>query len=217
MSSAWIERVHDNGWLWDAPPQEASACLILAHGAGAPMDSPFMNAMAQNLAGLGIAVLRFEFDYMAQRRISGGKRPPNAQKQLLEKWREVHALVRTQVSGPLAIGGKSMGGRMASLVADELEADALVCLGYPFYAAGKPEKPRIEHLAALRTPTLIVQGERDALGNRETVAGYTLAPSIEVHWLAAADHDLKPLKSSGISHAEHLLSAADRVAAFVSG
>ncbi len=79
---------------------------------------------------------------------------------------------------------------MASLLADELGADALVCLGYPFYAAGKPEKPRVAHLAGLRTPTLIVQGERDALGNREAVAGYALAPTIRLHWLAAADHDL---------------------------
>ncbi len=79
---------------------------------------------------------------------------------------------------------------MASLLADELGADALACLGYPFYAAGKPEKPRVAHLAGLRTPTLIVQGERDALGNREAVAGYALAPTIRLHWLAAADHDL---------------------------
>ena len=95
---------------------------------------------------------------------------------------------------------------------DELGADALVCLGYPFYAVGKPEKPRVEHLAELKTPTLIVQGERDALGNREAVAGYALSPAIEVSWLAAADHDLKPLKVSGFSHEQHMQAAAERVA-----
>jgi predicted alpha/beta-hydrolase family hydrolase len=115
----------------------------------------------------------------------------------------------------LAIGGKSMGGRMASLVADELGADALVCLGYPFYAAGKPEKPRVEHLANLRTPTLIVQGERDALGNREAVGWYSLSSAIEVCWLTAGDHDLKPLKASGFSHEQHLQAAAERVAGFL--
>ena len=87
-----------------------------------------------------------------------------------------------------------------------------MCLGYPFYAVGKPEKPRVVHLAELKTPTLIVQGERDALGNREAVQGYTLAPSIEVFWLAAGDHDLKPLKASGCTHEQHLEAAADKIA-----
>ncbi|WP_043203871.1 alpha/beta family hydrolase [Pseudomonas putida] len=190
-------------------------CLILAHGAGAPMDSGFMDEMAQRLAALGVAVVRFEFPYMAERRVTGGKRPPNPQKVLLECWREVYRQVRPLVAGKLAVGGKSMGGRMASLLADELGADALVCLGYPFYAVGKPEKPRVEHLAALKTPTLIVQGERDALGNREAVAGYALSPAIEVSWLVAGDHDLKPLKASGFSHAQHMQAAAVRVADFL--
>ncbi|MOA48559.1 hypothetical protein D3C78_1713180 [compost metagenome] len=90
-----------------------------------------------------------------------------------------------------------------------------MCLGYPFYAAGKPEKPRVAHLAELQTPTLIVQGERDALGNRETVAGYQLSPAIELCWLAAADHDLKPLKASGFTHEQHLQTTAERVARFI--
>ena len=109
-----------------------------------------------------------------------------------------------------------MGGRMASLLADELGADALVCLGYPFHPAGRLEKPRVEHLAELRTPALILQGERDALGNRATVEGYRLSPMIQLHWLSAADHDLKPLKSSGLSHAQHLDSAAQAIATFLS-
>ena len=189
--------------------------LILAHGAGAPMDSGFMQDMAQRLAAQGVAVVRFEFPYMAERRLTGGKRPPNPQKVLLQCWREVYRQVRPLVTGKLAIGGKSMGGRMASLLADELEADALVCLGYPFYAVGKPEKPRVEHLAGLRTPTLIIQGERDALGNREAVEDYELSPAIEVCWLGAADHDLKPLKASGLTHEGHLQTAAERIAAFL--
>ncbi|MGY2261303.1 alpha/beta family hydrolase [Pseudomonas sp. SDO55104_S430] len=211
----WAQCVRDHGWLWNAAVAPNSATLILVHGAGAPMDSDWMNDMATRLAALGVNVLRFEFPYMAQRRVDGGKRPPNPAPKLLECWREVYAQVRRHVTGPLAIGGKSMGGRMASLLADELGADALVCLGYPFYAVGKPEKPRVEHLAGLKTRTLIVQGERDALGNREAVAGYELSPAIEVCWLVAADHDLKPLKASGFSHEQHLASAAERVAAFL--
>ncbi|MEO6679920.1 MAG: alpha/beta family hydrolase, partial [Pseudomonas sp.] len=193
----------------------SSTTLILAHGAGAPMDSGWMNDMAARLAVLGVNVLRFEFPYMAQRRLDGGKRPPNPAPKLLECWREVYAEVRRHVTGRLAIGGKSMGGRMASLLADELGADALVCLGYPFYAVGKPEKPRVEHLAGLKTRTLIVQGERDALGNREAVEAYALSPNIELFWLVAGDHDLKPLKVSGFSHEQHLAAAAGKVASFL--
>ena len=216
----WAQCLKMRGWLWNAPQNQrdggVGATLILAHGAGAPMDSGFMEEMAQRLAALGVAVVRFEFPYMAERRVTGGKRPPNQQKVLLECWREVYRQVRPLVAGRLAVGGKSMGGRMASLLADELGADALVCLGYPFYAVGKPEKPRVEHLTGLKTPTLIVQGERDALGNREAVAGYALSPSIEVSWLVAGDHDLKPLKASGFSHEQHLQAAAEKVAAFLS-
>jgi predicted alpha/beta-hydrolase family hydrolase len=211
----WAQCVRDHGWLWNAATAPASATLILAHGAGAPMDSGWMSDMAERLAAHGVNVLRFEFPYMAQRRIDGGKRPPNPAPKLQECWREVYAVVRRHVAGRLAIGGKSMGGRMASLLADELGADALVCLGYPFYAVGKPEKPRVEHLAELKTRTLIVQGERDALGNRAAVEGYELAPGIEVIWLEAADHDLKPLKASGFSHEQHLAAAAGKVAAFL--
>ena len=201
----------------DHPDSDARANLILAHGAGAPMDSPFMQQMSERLVSRGVAVWRFEFAYMAERRINGRKRPPNPQPQLLEQWRAVYQSVRQQTAGRLAVGGKSMGGRMASLLADELAVDALVCLGYPFHAAGKPEKPRVAHLADLRTQALIVQGERDALGGRDRVAGYLLSPAIRLHWLEAADHDLKPLKRSGFTHEDHLDTAADAVAAFLIG
>ena len=199
----------------DRPHGDACTSLIFAHGAGAPMDSPFMDQVTERLVARGIEVFRFEFAYMAERRHTGRKRPPNPQAQLLQQWRSVYDAVRQQAAGRLAIGGKSMGGRMASLLADELKADALVCLGYPFHAAAKPEKPRVAHLAELRTPTLIVQGERDALGDRDTVASYVLSPAIRFSWLASADHDLKPLKRSGLTYDQHLDSAADVVAAFL--
>lgn len=204
-----------NGWLWNqalSGKQGEAATLILAHGAGAPMDSDFMNDMAERVADQGVNVLRFEFAYMAQRRVDGRRRPPNPQAQLLECWRQVYASVRPHVTGCLAIGGKSMGGRMASLIADELQVDALVCLGYPFYAAGKPEKPRVAHLADLKARTLIVQGERDALGNKEAVQAYALSSAIDILWIPAANHDLKPLKSAGISYDQCLADTAQRIA-----
>ncbi len=201
--------------LWNHPEGETRATLLLAHGAGAPMDSPFMNAVAERLSARAVAVFRFEFAYMAARREDGKRRPPSPQAQLLEQWRSMYGLVRRQTAGPLAIGGKSMGGRMASLLADELEPAGLVCLGYPFHPAGKPEKPRVAHLDRLKTRTLIVQGERDALGNRQQVEEYRLGDSIRVHWLASADHDLKPLKSSGLTHEQHLDATAEAVARFL--
>ncbi|WP_256657398.1 alpha/beta family hydrolase [Pseudomonas sp. 2FE] len=202
-------------WLWSRPQGTTEACLILAHGAGAAMDSPFMQGMAERLAARGVAVLRFEFAYMAARRADGRKRPPNPQAQLLDTWRQVYAQVRQEFSGPVAIGGKSMGGRMASMLADELGAAALVCLGYPFHAIGKADKPRVAHLADLQTPTLMVQGERDAMGDRQAVAGYSLSAAIQLHWLVTGDHDLKPLKASGLTHEQHLDDAADAVAFFL--
>lgn len=191
------------------------ATLLLAHGAGAGMDSPFMEQLAEALARRDLRTLRFDFPYMARARAEGRRRPPNPAPVLLEHWRAMVATWRAAESGPLWLAGKSMGGRMASLLADDLGAAGLICLGYPFHPAGKPERLRTEHLATLATPTLIVQGERDALGTRAEVAGYALAPTLEVQWIATADHDLKPLKSSGLSQTQALVETAAWVAAFV--
>lgn len=180
--------------------EEAPRTLVLAHGAGAPMDSPFMAYFAEQLAGPRLRVVRFEFPYMRARRLGGGRKPPDREAALLETWRDVvRTLGKTE---DLVIGGKSMGGRMASMVADELGVQGLVCLGYPFHAPGRPDKPRIEHLRALRTPALIVQGTRDPFGSPEEVAGYGLAKSIRVRWLDDGDHDFKPRKASGRTQRE---------------
>lgn len=197
------------------PAGSPLATLLLAHGAGAGMDSPFLQQLAEELARREIRTLRFDFPYMARARAEGRRRPPNPAPVLLEHWREMVSIWRMAESGPLWLAGKSMGGRMASLLADELGAAGLICLGYPFHPAGKPDRLRTEHLATLATPTLIVQGERDALGSREDVADYALAPSIEVQWIATADHDLKPLKRSGLNQAQVLVDTAARVAGFV--
>nr|WP_244309112.1 alpha/beta family hydrolase [Pseudomonas duriflava] len=201
--------------LWNYPRDHVLATLVLAHGAGAPMDSPFMEQIARALAEQGIVVARFEFSYMAQRRLDGRKRPPAPTARLLDTWRTVIEQVKAEGHRSFAIGGKSMGGRMASLLADECQVQALVCLGYPFYPAGRPEKPRVEHLAVLQTPTLIMQGERDALGNRETVETYTLSPAIKIDWVPTANHDLKPLKSTGQTHDKIIESSAARIACFL--
>jgi predicted alpha/beta-hydrolase family hydrolase len=112
----------------------------------------------------------------------------------------------------LVIGGKSMGGRFASMVADEAGARALVCLGYPFHPPGQPEKLRVAHLEHLHTPALIIQGTRDPFGTREDVAGYTLSPSIQFLWLEDGDHSFKPRASSGKTERGHLEEAVRAVA-----
>ncbi len=196
-------------------PTTASHCVILAHGAGAPMDSDWMNKLAVGLGEADLRVIRFEFPYMAQRRDGGKQRPPNPTKVLLATWLEV--LAQVGHPGRLVIGGKSMGGRMASMIADEVGVAGLVCLGYPFHPPGKPHQLRTEHLLALRTPTLVIQGERDPFGGPEEVADYALSEQIEFHWLPDGDHGFKPRKKSGFTEEAHLQSAVRALLSFVKG
>lgn len=108
-----------------------------------------------------------------------------------------------------------MGGRIASMIADEISAAGLVCLGYPFHPPGKPEKLRTEHLVNLRTPSLFCQGERDAFGSRGDVAGYNLSPAIRLEWLGDGDHSFKPCKRSGRNLEQNLTQAATAVSDFI--
>jgi predicted alpha/beta-hydrolase family hydrolase len=176
------------------------------------MDSPFMQAIAAGIGAAGIRTVRFEFPYMAARR-DGLRKPPDREPVLLETWRQVVRSLGSPTT--LAIGGKSMGGRIASMVADELRVAGLVCLGYPFHPPGRPERPRIGHLTALRTPALIVQGERDPFGRPGEVATYGLAPGIRVHWIPGGDHDLVPPEASGRTTAENWAEAVAAATAFL--
>ena len=195
-------------------PKEAPLTLLLAHGAGAPMDSPFMTEIAAQLGAKGWRVLRFEFPYMVKRREDGRKRPPDPAPKLQAAFQEA---AEASGPGPLVLGGKSMGGRMASLLADGVGAAGLICLGYPFHPPGKPEKLRTAHLENLKTPALILQGERDPFGTAEEVPGYPISPSIDVVWVRDGNHDLKPRKASGWSHDEALAFAVGRIDTFLRG
>ncbi|WP_019644666.1 alpha/beta fold hydrolase [Novispirillum itersonii] len=205
--------------LWDGPA-DAATVLVLAHGAGAPMDSPFQAAVAAGLAGRGLRVARFEFPYMARLRAGEGRRPPDREPVLLDCWRAVLGQVRQAHPGvPLVIAGKSMGGRMATLLAADRPGDvrAVVALGYPFHPAGKPEAAakRLQALYANPLPMLIVQGERDALGDRGFVSAQDLPPHIRLHWLPDGDHSFKPRRSAGVTEAENLQAAVAAVTAFL--
>ena len=205
-------------FLFDGP-EDARVTILLAHGAGAPMDSASMNATAKALAEEGFRVARFEFGYMASRRTAAGKKPPpKAETVMPEYVAAIDDLGPT--NGPLFIGGKSMGGRVASMVADALfdagRIAGLVCLGYPFHPPGRPQQLRTAHLINLKTPTLICQGTRDEFGDRYEVGEFGLSDAIEVLWLEDGDHDLKPRKSvSGFSTADHLKTVAQSVDAWV--
>ena len=194
-------------------PADAAWTFLFAHGAGAGMDTPFMTTVASGLAQHGIRVVRFEFPYMARRRAEGGRRPPDRAPVLIDHFA---ARFPPPGRGRVATGGKSMGGRMATMLAAQRGlGDAVVCLGYPFHPPGKPERLRIEHLRTLTTPTLIVQGTRDPFGGPDEVAGYDLSSSIQLHWLEDGDHGFKPRKASGHTLEEHLAATIETVARFL--
>src|SRR5215510_4985820 len=200
-------------------PPNPSARYICAHGAGAGMTTPFMAAIAAALADAAIATLRFEFAYMAARRAGGSKKPPPRAERLMD---EYAAVARAAPRGaPLFIGGKSMGGRVASLIADRLYDEGLIagliCLGYPFHPPNRPAELRTAHLEGLRCPALIIQGERDPFGGRAEVEGYALARAIRIAWAADGDHDLGPRGASGHTRRGNLAAAADAIAAFAQG
>ena len=187
--------------------------LLLAHGAGAPMDSDFMNTIAERISAAGIQVIRFEFEYMAKRRRDGQRRAPDRTPKLIAGFREV--LDRFGPAREVVLGGKSMGGRIATMIADEAGAAGALCLGYPFHPPGKPARLRTEHLEGIRTPTLIVQGTRDPFGTRDEVQTYSLGTAIELAWMADGDHSFKPRKRSGRTLEQNVAEAADAAIEFI--
>lgn len=199
--------------LLNRPAKSAVAHVVLAHGAGSPMDAPFMNIIAEGLAGRDILVSRFEFAYMAMRRIDGKRRGPGSPKSLLQTWRDIIGNISGKL--PLFIGGKSMGGRLASMVSDEPRLSGIICLGYPFHPPGKPEKLRTAHLETIPIPTLIVQGERDTFGNSVEVSSYNLSETVMIKWIPDGDHSFKPRRKSGFTEKDNLETAVNAAADFV--
>lgn len=169
-------------FLIDGPP-DAGRTYVFAHGAGGPMMSPFMKSVARGIAAAGIRVVRFEFPYMAARR-----KRPDPQNVLLDCFRDVVSELGDARN--LVIGGKSMGGRMATMIADELGVAGLLVYGYPFHPPGRTDRLRTSHLETLRTKTLIVQGMRDPFGSHDEVTKYVLSPKITIEWIADGDHSL---------------------------
>jgi predicted alpha/beta-hydrolase family hydrolase len=194
-------------------PKTAATTLVLAHGAGSPMDSPFMEIIAVGVAKAGIRVARFEFPYMRRRRETGQGGAPNPGPALMQSWRDT--IEKLGGGTRLVIGGKSLGGRIASMIVDETGVRGLICLGYPFHPPGKPEQTRILHLEQLRTPALILQGTRDAFGKPEEVRKYKLSRAIRIEWLEDGDHSFKPRARSGRTEADNLNAGITYITEFV--
>jgi hypothetical protein len=147
-------------------PEGARAVVVLGHGAGSGMESPFMAGIARGLVEQGLAVARFDFPYM-----HAGRKAPDPAPALVETWRLARAAVGERSGLPLVAGGKSLGGRIASMaVAEGMPAAALVFLGYPLHPPGRPEKLRREHLGRIGVPMLFLQGSRDAFAQPELLA-----------------------------------------------
>ena len=201
-------------------PQDGAATVLLAHGAGAPMDSPFQAAIATDLADRGWRVVRFEFPYMARARQLGRRQAPDRMPVLQEAFRrQVHQQRALAPDQPLVVGGKSMGGRVASLLVDELATSlgvrGCLCFGFPFHPPGRPLQGRAEHLATLHTPTLILQGERDSFGRRQELAAVPFSPAVQLAWILDGDHSFRPGRRSGRSEAANLRDAVEHSDAFL--
>jgi uncharacterized protein len=210
-------------YIFENGPENADHRIIIAHGAGAGITFPFLDAIAALLGERGIAVTRFEFAYMAARRDGAKKQPPPKAEVLTNEYVAMIDAVseRMPVVQKLFISGKSLGGRIASMIAEDRfktgRISGLVCLGYPFHAPTTPDKMRIAHLEAMTCPALIVQGVRDPFGRQPEVTALTLSPAIDFHWIGDGDHDFGPRGASGFTRKGNLIDAADAVAAFIVG
>jgi len=201
-------------------PSNADTTFVFAHGAGAGMEHEFMQFFASQIAAAGIQVIRFEFPYMAKRRLDGRKYPPNRQPQAMVFYSEL--LTQLALKGKIVVAGKSMGGRIASLItaeqADDLGIAGLVCLGFPFYAPKKnrsPESSRGEHLYYIKTPTLILQGQRDNFGRQEEVLAMPFASPVRLAFLNDGDHGFKPRVKSGFTLEQNMQEALKQILVFV--
>lgn len=192
-----------------------SSAVLLAHGAGAGMDSEFLVEIASGLAARGLPVLRFNYAYTERMAREGRRRPPDRRPKL----EAVHgaaldALRARYPERPVVLAGKSMGGRIASyLSASGADDSALLFLGYPLHPQKKPEKLRSEHFGAIAVPALFLEGTRDALCDLELLRREleTFGGTVTLRVIEGADHDFRVLKRSGRTRAEVLGELLDAI------
>ncbi|GIU86842.1 MAG: hypothetical protein KatS3mg009_1357 [Acidimicrobiia bacterium] len=206
---------------FQGPRRGADRAVLLAHGAGGDMDAPALTTVADALADAGIPSARFRFPYR-----SAGRRAPDRAPVLAAAVREAAARLARRTGLPparIVPGGRSMGGRVCSLVVadeeDPLPALGLVLLGYPLHPPGRPDRPRAEHFPRIRVPCLFVHGTRDAFATPAELraAARRIRGRVAWHWIDTADHGFRPLRSSGRSPDDVLADAAAAVVRFVAG
>jgi len=193
--------------------------LLYAHGAGSGGESAFNTAMRCALLAHNVQVVRFHFCYMQTLLREQKRRPPPKLGILIDEFCAAYATLREHTSAPLFMGGKSMGARVASHVAllacVNKTLKGVVAFGFPFHAPRKPAGERVAHLPFFAAPMCIIQGTRDAFGNQEEVASYTLSSATQVQWLETACHDFKPLKRSGLTQQACIDHAAEHARTFI--
>lgn len=189
--------------------------LLIAHGAGAGQDSVFLEQLRHALAEAGVQTLAMEFAYLQQMRREARRRPPPRIDRLVDELARWCDTVSHNDLPPLWVGGKSMGGRAASLLTARDAAAGLVLCGYPFHPAGKPDTLRLSHWPLIGCPTIVVQGTRDPFGNQDEVSGYSLPDGVALHWLEDGDHDWKPRRSSGRVQLDLIQEGAEAIASFM--
>ncbi len=191
--------------------------VIFTHGAGANISSDFMQRMAAGLSQSGIGVIRFNFPYMRANALDGKRRPPDRAPKLLKDFNLHIEAIKAQYSPKrIVLMGKSMGGRMAAIVAEQTPVDGVICLGYPFVPL-KGGEPRLEPIELCRAPLCVIQGERDKFGGKELVPSWRVMKKTQLHWLTDGDHSFVPRKSSGVTEEDNLTSAISYCIDFIRG
>ncbi|MCX4030015.1 dienelactone hydrolase family protein [Endozoicomonas sp. SM1973] len=200
-------------------PDSPVALCFLAHGAGAGMQSEFMETLAAALQAHAVFVVRFEFPYMQKMTDDGKRRPPDRADRLVAHWQTVVAEITQHpklLQLPCFLAGKSMGGRMAMMAVNQIkQAVAAIGFGYPFYGRGKNQQPRVEPLLGLEKPAVLIQGTRDPMGTAQQVAELPHFAKVQLAWLEDGDHDFKPRKASGFTQAQHIATAAKLTRYFI--
>ena len=190
-------------------------CLLFAHGAGAGQASDFMRQFATSAAQAGIQLMTFDFIYMQRINMEGRRRPPAKISQLVTEMSGWYEKLVAALDLPVWVCGKSMGGRVASLLAAERQVPGVIVAGYPFHPPRSPDKLRLAHWKQVSAPSLVLQGERDPFGRRDEVATYSLPANLKVEWLPTGDHDFKPLRASGWEQSELIQQATRKTADFM--
>jgi uncharacterized protein len=189
--------------------------VLIAHGAGAGQQSLYMNQLRDALGKQGVQTLAIDFAYMQRMQREAKRIPPPPIDRLVEELSQWCDILTHPQGGNLWLGGKSMGGRAASLLAARGQAAGLLLCGYPFHPPARPDRLRLSHWPDLTCPTLVVQGTRDPFGTREEVEAYALPQCVKLHWLEDGDHDWKPRRKSGRTQADLIEEGAAAMAAFI--